>query len=170
MHFQMDIADIAGNPACARARAPVTQQTMWKQSLVVYILRKSCLDIADHPLHTVWNSNKTNSSPAFCIHLTRVKLFCVLTLFLQNYIHIHSYKTQSTPQQTYEGWMAWVSTYLLDLAGPVVNHYTGDGGIAISLLVHWSPSRHMQTCKRYMTMFKMYVHLSAKHTCTSKYC
>ena len=46
---------------------------------------------------------------------------------------------------------------VLSLAGPVVNHYTGDGGIAISLLVHWSPSRHMQTCKRYMTMFKMYV-------------
>ena len=125
--------------------APVIQQTMWKQSLVVYILRKSSLDTADHPLHTVWYLNKTKSSPAFCIHLTRVKLFYVLTHFLQN---IHSYKTRSALQQTeLDEWPGFPAIYFPWLV-QLWDHYTGDGGIAISLLVHWSPSRHMQTCKR----------------------
>ena len=169
MHFQMDIADIAGNPACARARAPVIQQTMWKQSLVVYILRKSCLDTADHPLHTVHclelSQDRILHSP-----FTRVKLFCVLTLFLQNYItYIHIKHNPHLNKLMKDEWPGFPPIYFPWLV-QLLDHYTGDGGIAISLLVHWSPSRHMQTCKRYMTMFKMYVYLSAKHTCTSKCC
>ena len=157
---------------CPRQGASHTTDNVETKSGCIYstqILSRHC---RPSPAHCALSGTLTRLTQvqnfAFTFY-TSETILCIDT-FSSKLYNIHSYKTQSAPQQTYEGWMAWVSTYLLSLAGPVVNHYTGDGGIAISLLVHWSPSRHMQTCKRYMTMFKMYVHLSAKHTCTSKYC